>query len=235
MKLCDYGCGQKAKIQFKNGKLCCSRNIAFCLEVRRKNSVSHIGRGLGKPGPNKGKKFGPHSKEWNENISKSNSGQVPWSKGKNLKKESIEKQRQTMIEKWKNPDSVYNSEIYRELLSESMKNGRSVYMNHHVVNPSKPQGKLFIVSCKVLPRPVHNFPIYRVSKGNKSYNVDVADSSLGIILEYDGSYWHKDKKYDLKRQKEIEEDGWVFLRYIDYVPTEEQLKEDIKNKLKLIA
>jgi len=24
MKLCDYGCGQEAKYQFKNGKWCCS-------------------------------------------------------------------------------------------------------------------------------------------------------------------------------------------------------------------
>ena len=196
-------------------------------EMGKKVSKSNKGR----VGPNKGRKFGPHSKEWNEKIGESLKGQIPWSKGKNLKKESIEKQRQTMIEKWKSPNSVYNSEKYRELLSESMKRGRSVYMNHLITNPSKPQVEFFIVCCKILPRPIHNFPIYRVGKGKKSYNVDVADSSLGIILEFDGSYWHKDKKYDRKRQKEIEEDGWKFLRYTNYVPTEEQLVKDIRKLL----
>ena len=28
--LCEYGCGQEAKIRFKNGKYCCSNNIASC-------------------------------------------------------------------------------------------------------------------------------------------------------------------------------------------------------------
>jgi len=34
--LCDYGCGQEAKYQFKNGKNCCSKNFRICPSMRNK-------------------------------------------------------------------------------------------------------------------------------------------------------------------------------------------------------
>jgi hypothetical protein len=37
MKLCNYGCGQEAKYQFKNGKLCCELHRNKCPEMRLKN------------------------------------------------------------------------------------------------------------------------------------------------------------------------------------------------------
>jgi len=40
MDLCEYGCGQEAKYQFKNGKWCCCESHNSCLEVRRKMSKS---------------------------------------------------------------------------------------------------------------------------------------------------------------------------------------------------
>jgi len=39
MRFCDYGCGQEAKYQFKNGKWCCSSNQMQCPMVRKKNSI----------------------------------------------------------------------------------------------------------------------------------------------------------------------------------------------------
>jgi len=42
MYKCDYGCGQEAKYQFKNGKWCCSENTSSCPEVRRKNSLTSL-------------------------------------------------------------------------------------------------------------------------------------------------------------------------------------------------
>ena len=79
MKLCDYGCGQKAKFQFKNGKWCCSESHSNCPEVRRKNSENSKG--------DKHHYFGKkRSEETKKKISKSNkgkcSGRVPWNKGK---------------------------------------------------------------------------------------------------------------------------------------------------------
>lgn len=39
MKLCEYGCGQEAKYQFKNGKWCCSKYYGSCPSQRKRNSL----------------------------------------------------------------------------------------------------------------------------------------------------------------------------------------------------
>ena len=36
MKLCDYGCGQEAHFQLKNGKWCCSRHPSSCPQIKEK-------------------------------------------------------------------------------------------------------------------------------------------------------------------------------------------------------
>lgn len=41
--LCDYGCGQEAAYQLKNGKWCCSKSNNSCPSTRKKNSEAHIG------------------------------------------------------------------------------------------------------------------------------------------------------------------------------------------------
>lgn len=38
--LCDYGCGQEAHFQLKNGKWCCSKSRNECPSIREKNSKS---------------------------------------------------------------------------------------------------------------------------------------------------------------------------------------------------
>ena len=37
--LCEYGCGNEAQHELKNGKKCCSKSHNSCPEVRKKNSV----------------------------------------------------------------------------------------------------------------------------------------------------------------------------------------------------
>lgn len=39
MRLCDYGCGQEAKFQFKNGKWCCCEKVSGCPHMKEKNSL----------------------------------------------------------------------------------------------------------------------------------------------------------------------------------------------------
>lgn len=43
MNICDYGCGQEAIHQFKNGRWCCSINAAQCPIIREKNSEKNAG------------------------------------------------------------------------------------------------------------------------------------------------------------------------------------------------
>ena len=119
-----------------------------------------------------------------------------------------------------------------EKQAEFMRNGRAAWVASFNENPSKEELRFRQIAFQSLPRPIHNYPIYRVGKGKRSYNVDIADSSLGIVLEFDGWYHFSSeerKEYDKKRQKEIEEEGWKFLRYNIFqpFPTLEQLKEDI--------
>jgi len=45
------------------------------------------------------------------------------------------------------------------------------------------------------------------------YFVDFAIPKLKIAIEVDGDYWHQNKEKDQKRQKEIEDQGWLVLRY----------------------
>jgi len=75
--LCDYGCGQEAKYQFKNGKWCCSKSSSQCLFIKSKNN-NHLKGTIQKSrsvetklkisNSLKGKK---HSQKQNENKSKS--------------------------------------------------------------------------------------------------------------------------------------------------------------------
>lgn len=43
-RMCDFGCGQIALFELKNGKACCSKSNQSCLEVRRKNSEAKKGK-----------------------------------------------------------------------------------------------------------------------------------------------------------------------------------------------
>lgn len=46
----------------------------------------------------------------------------------------------------------------------------------------------------------------------RNYFVDFASPAKKIVLEVDGAQWHQDKEKDLKRQTEIEEEGYSVIR-----------------------
>ena len=43
IEFCDYGCGEEAKFQLKNGKWCCGSNVKKCRVIRDKSSKTLIG------------------------------------------------------------------------------------------------------------------------------------------------------------------------------------------------
>jgi hypothetical protein len=109
---------------------------------------------------------------------------------------------------------------FRESRRQYMLDGGAAYCNRFIKNPSKPQIALFKLCQEVLPYPILNYPCL-------GYSIDIVVPQLSLAIEYDGSYWHQDKDYDIKRQKELEEEGWNFLRYIDYIPSKKKLRQQV--------
>lgn len=98
---------------------------------------------------------------------------------------------------------------------KNMKNNRRV---------SKPQMELFEIVNKIY----QNVKLEHLSL---NYFIDIAIMDLKIAIEYDGSYWHQNKKYDKLRQRDLEEEGWKFIRYVDRIPSIEELNFDIQRTL----
>jgi len=105
MNICEYGCGRKAIHQFKNGKWCCSTNIAKCPKNRKINSEKkpwNKGKTLSEKTKQKMSESKKGDKAWqygktgifsNEvlnRMSEAKKGKEPWNKGKVMTKEFCE-------------------------------------------------------------------------------------------------------------------------------------------------
>ena len=95
-----------------------------------------------------------------------------------------------------------------------------------IKNPSKPQVKLYELIVSIYSNSILNFPVEEVNRC-----IDIAIPEHMIAIEYDGSYWHQNEDSDKKRQDDLENLGWKFIRYIDYIPSMEELMRDIKCKI----
>ena len=115
-----------------------------------------------------------------------------------------------------------HTEDWKKATSKRMLNGGAAYMNSFIKNPSKPQVELFELIKQIYPNVILNYP-------SLNRSIDIAIPEKMIAIEYDGSYWHQDKEKDKIRQKELEAIGWNFLRYVDYVPSINELKKDLRN------
>lgn len=115
---------------------------------------------------------------------------------------------------------IHGKEKTKELIEKRRISGAVACSK--VENPSIPQLKLYNLIKEFYPEAVLNYPI-------SWYNVDIAIIYQKIAIEYDGSYWHQNKKSDIERQQSLEELGWKFLRYVDKVPSEQELLHDIRN------
>lgn len=257
MKLCDYGCGQEATHQFKNGKWCCNIYNSSCPEIRKK------------------KVGGKRSKEFKEKdrsiintfiVLKDNNSilcqfgcnslakyiiygnkyccnkyhiRCEHQKESNgFGKNSIERYGEEKSKELKENHSKRMKELwkdpnskyhkeFKEKRRKYMLNGGSSHANSFIKNPSKPQVELYNRIKEIYPSAELNFPYL-------NYSLDIAIPNLKIWIESDGPYWHQDKEYDLKRQKKIENLGWKCIRYIadtiNDVPSQEKIKNDILAK-----
>ena len=102
--LCDYGCGQIATHQFKNGKWCCSKSSNQCLGKKSKHNQSGIKNPMFKKIPwNKGltKDIDERLKKYGEKGSQSKLGSSPWNKGLTSNTSEIIKQSSEKMSKTK--------------------------------------------------------------------------------------------------------------------------------------
>jgi len=187
--------------------------------IETRNKISKAGLG------NQRAKGSKHSKEVCEAQSKKMKGNQV-SKGYKHTKEYCETQSIRLIGNQNAKGSKHSKEVcdnQSKRMTKEMLNGKAAYMLSFIKNPSRPQVELFEIIEQLYPQAVLNYP-------SLNRSIDIAIPDLMIAIEYDGSYWHQDEEADLIRQEELEAVGWKFLRYVDYIPSIEKLKRDLKEK-----
>lgn len=149
MKICDYGCGQLAKYQFKNGKWCCNKIVNSCPKniIKRTSCL-------------KGRKV-IFSIEHKKNISKGRKGISPWNK--NLKNIYSEKTLKLMsdskkeTEPWnKGLKNIYSDEVIDKLKKAPKLTIKKLLKRYSLFskieemryNPGNPYEKEIQVHCK---------------------------------------------------------------------------------------
>jgi len=143
-----------------------------------------------------------------------------WQSCPNKRKESSD-----LIKKeLEKPNSWFNSKECSYKRRTYMLNGGASFAYSFNKSISKPQIKLFELIQQICPYPILEYPIL-------NYHVDIGIPILNIAVEYDGSYFHQDKDYDIERQTKIENEGWIFLRYVDDVPDKNKIFTDIMEKI----
>lgn len=99
---------------------------------------------------------------------------------------------------------------------QQLLNGQAQDMCSKIVSPSKPQLELYEMVKSIFPTAQLE---YRV--GNYSFDIAIPEKKLDI--EYDCSYWHTKVK-DEKRDKFAKSKGWKVIRFIDKLPTMNELR-----------
>jgi hypothetical protein len=108
--LCDYGCGQKATHQFKNGKWCCSKFVTQCPQIVKQNTEAN--RNIWK---NPKSMF--NSEKYRKKLSKACKGKLPWNKNKSKNNDTrILNQSNSLKCTWNDKNSFLNSREYRNNL-----------------------------------------------------------------------------------------------------------------------
>jgi len=180
-------------------------------EDRAKIRLNKLKKQIGKDNPFFGKNHSDESKQM-------------------MKESWTEERRNEATNQMKNGKAFYiysfvDREKHSKKMREMCNNGHAAYMNKFIKNPSKPQVELYRMVLEVCPCAILNHPCL-------NYSIDITIPFLNIAIEYDEPYWHQDKDYDKKRQSELEDEGWIFLRYSS-LPEKKEIREAINSFIKL--
>ncbi len=196
------------------------------LEVRKKLSKFWKGRWVGNKNPFYGKK---HTKRMKEYISKLRiekglaKGERNPMFGKNHKKSTKLKISQIVRDfYYNNPKAHPIYTMAKRYKKQKIKRGG--YISRGQITIYNLIKNNFYKSAKL------NYPI----KGNKRvYYGDVVIPLKKLNVEYDGSYWHEDRKeLDKIRDKDIINKGWKVIRIDEGEFTKIKPKEEILNYLR---
>lgn len=135
MKLCEYGCGQEAKYQFKNGKWCCSKTLLSCPEIRKSQQ--------GEKHPRIGKKSSTESKK---KMSESHIGKPGYWNGKKRSAETCKK----ISKKLKGKPLLLLTKTKMKTSIENIYNRYPFFSKIEQMryDPNKPEEKEIQVHCK---------------------------------------------------------------------------------------
>jgi hypothetical protein len=236
MTICDYGCGQEAKYQFKNGKWCCSKNTNYCPQIKKKHQEA-VKKALKKPEEKERRRYqlitnNPMKRPeivakfiGSNNPSKRLEVRKKISENNSMKRMEIREIVSICSKKFHNLPEV------KEKQRQYMLSGGAVTALRGNKNPSIPQVSIYNNVKGLYPNDTSmNYSVY-IERG-KWYSLDIVIESLKINIEYDEPYWHRDLEKDRKRDEDLKKTNWKILRYRGYVPSIEQLKEDIFRTLK---
>lgn len=168
----------------------------------------------------------PTSDETKLKIGNSNrgkiKGRVPWNKGKvGIQRHSVESREKMSLSRkgrvaWnKGLKGVYVvRDETREKLRKVMLNGGAIKAIKGIKNPSKQEVILRDYIKEIYPKCEFQYQVL-------NYSLDIAILEYKIAIEYDGWY-HFDCQehidYHNRRQREIENMGWKFIRYNIFKP-----------------
>jgi very-short-patch-repair endonuclease len=146
-------------------------------------------------------------------------GRTPWNKGLTKEKDPRVMQYAIKIQIYKRKNPTKFTKEQRKRISNRFK---KLYREHPEKHPncrmrkdnyiSQWQRQLYNIVKGLFPKYkiLMEFPI-KVNKNLKF--LDIAIPSLKIDIEYDGSYWHKDKEKDKKRDTALKRIGWRVIRF----------------------
>ena len=145
----------------------------------------------------------------------------------------------SMKNQWRNGDRDWN---YKQL-KEARKNIKEFKLNNPEIRKkaakslgSKNYGKTWLeekTGWILTKNNIEIEPQYPIKKKevdslgrDRYYFADFRVKDTNILIECDGNFWHKDIEKDKERQKEIEDNGFIVLRFLD---------EQINSNLQSIA
>ena len=129
-----------------------------------------------------------------------------------------EKMKNTMLERY----GVEYSMQSDELLAKAKK---TFYKNNSIATSAQQKEIYKMLTNIFVDEDIQiNYPYSRCS-----LDIALFIDNKKIDIEYDGWYWHQDKKKDMARDEFLKSNGWKILRIKGSykIPTEEQLKEAI--------